>query len=172
MKQAILTLINRDAKGNPIGELDLTMAFGKTLTDPSLISSFRFTFTPKWAPAPDEVTFYLICNDAVAFFRLLANIMDPSPVLPATATRFNTTDVDGNAIGVVEIKATLYNYFVSSARFAKQLTAARAGLTTYFSYSFLLNNQQELGFLLGSYDADVFYYDFDCFLSTNPPNPE
>jgi hypothetical protein len=156
MKKAVLTLTNKDPKGNPIGDLVVTMEFLKTLPAPQ-VSLFSFTFELE---GQIQLQFHLICDDAVTFFRLLANIMAPTPVLPGSATRINTSDSNGNPNGAIQIKMTLYPYLDPSGN-----------TITYFTYSFLPDNDIELGFLLGSFDADVFYYDFDCFMSTNPPNP-
>jgi hypothetical protein len=152
MKKAVLTLTTIDYKGNPIGDLDLTMEFLKPLPAP-LTSLFSFNFAPLGV---NPVQFNFVYGDAVIFFRLLANIMAPGPVNPQIGTHFNTADNNGNPNGGIKIKMTKTTYLDTPDH-----------IVTYFSYSFLPDNAVELGFLLDTNDADVFYYDFDCLMTAN-----
>jgi hypothetical protein len=156
MKKAVVTLVNRDPKGTPIGDLVLTMEFVTTLPAPST-SLFSFTIQKE---GQNPLRFSLICDDAGDFFKQLEDLMyatQPDPITPATV--YHTADSNGNPNGTVGIKTTLYIYTDPSGSQFK-----------YYSYSLLPDSDVEMGFLLGTDDADVFYYDFDCFLSSNPPN--
>lgn len=154
MKKAVLTLTNRDPKGAPIGDLVLTMEFVKTLPDPQQ-SLYSFAF----ALEGQMLQFKLIRVDADNFFRLFGPIMAQNPVEPGTATYFHSADSDGNPNGSIGIKLAFYDYTDPSGK-----------TTRYYPCSFLPDNDVELGFLLGTNDADVFFYDFDNFLETNPPS--
>jgi hypothetical protein len=157
MKEATLTLIDRDPKGTPRGDMVINMKFLKTLPDP-LVSLFSFTFA---SPGGQPREFNLTRNVADSFFQLLANIVVPFPVSPGgSAIRFQTADCNGNPNGTIEIKITLYIYVDTSEN-----------INTYLCCSLLLDSPPEVGFILDRLDANAFYYNFDSLMSTNPPDP-
>jgi hypothetical protein len=152
MKRAVLYLTTKTPEGDPFKELIVEMKFVQVLPAP-LESLFYFSFQLDNEP---KLEFKLTDGQTSIFFGMLDTMLSPSPSNP-DPENLQLADDQGNTIGTM-VTTTLI--------------AADLGDDIHlYSFNFVPSTGHELAFSLTSTDTDAFFYDFDCLIWSNPPQP-